>query len=118
MAWIYGVFPSRVIGGAVLTRINRRSTPCVDALRSGAMNPDGLLRLGVNVGRSGCAVVAQASAGVAALRAVSTHGVDLRWNVAGFCSGGMQAHPIVDPRHAWMLSVRRHEPRTVFFGRG
>ena len=84
MAWIYGVFPSRVIGGAVLTRINRRSTPCVDALRSGAMNPGGLLRPGVNVGQPGCAAAARASAGVAALRAVSTHGVDLRgFSVAG-----------------------------------
>ncbi len=57
VAWIYGG-TSRVIGGAVWTRINRRSTPCVDALRCGAMNPVGLLRPGVNVGRFGCAVVA------------------------------------------------------------
>ena len=97
MAWIYGG-TSRVIGGAVWTWINRRSTPCVDALRSGAMNPGGLLRLGVNVGRFGCAVVARLRwalprcaryprmawiYGVFTSRviagAASTHGVDLRF---------------------------------------
>ncbi|MCS4234718.1 hypothetical protein [Stenotrophomonas sp. BIGb0135] len=42
----------------------------------------------------------------AALRAVSTHGVDLRgFYVVAHWRGGVHADPIMDPRHAWMLSV-------------
>jgi len=42
----------------------------------------------------------------AALRAVSTHGVDLRvFPVAGHWRGGIQAGLMVYPRHAWMRIV-------------
>ena len=57
MAWIYGFCVAGHCRGRICAN-NRRSTPCVDALRSGVMNPGGVLRPGLNVGRIDCAVVA------------------------------------------------------------
>ena len=140
MAWIYGG-TSWDFGRAVWTRINRRSTPCVDALRSGAMNPGGLLRPGVNVGRVGCAVVARLRRALPRCarypRMAWIYGV---FSVADHCWGRIHAWrgstvflrrgsllgPY--PRMAWIYgflrrghwrgsTVGRHEPRAMGGGR-
>ncbi len=58
--------------------VPRRSTPCVDAFRGDERHAAMRLRYGLNVGPNPICVNAASPDTCAALRAVSTHGVDLR----------------------------------------
>ena len=112
MAWIYGDRclagrcahpPNHPSGFAIV--VPRRSTPCVDAFRD---NRRAVMRLrcGLSAGQNPAWVNAASLDTCAALRAASTHGVDLRdCYLAGRC-----AHP---PNHASGFAIvvpRRSTP--------
>gem|GEM_PF-4041872 len=112
--------------------VPRRSTPCVDAFRGDIRHAAMRLRSGFNAGQNPARVNAASPDTCAALRAASTHGVDLRdCCVADRCADGyVAANPRpgfrdmwmetrsrchVDPRHAWMhFAVATGTPRCGF----
>ncbi|MGV6494323.1 hypothetical protein ACTUVK_001044, partial [Stenotrophomonas rhizophila] len=75
--------------------VPRRSTPCVDAFRDDNRHAAMRLRYGFNAGQNPICVNAASPDTCAALRAVSTHGVDLRdCYVAGrYADGYVAAKP-------------------------